>query len=42
MYDERGLDLAAKNKALLKPFYDEFNSLFMDRNIEQIDNMFKK
>ncbi|QHL86799.1 DUF3885 domain-containing protein [Nibribacter ruber] len=42
MYDDRGLDIVAKEKETLLPVYTEFNDWILECNREQIENTFKK
>ena len=42
MYDDRGLDIVAKNRETLLPIYNGFNDWILEYNREQIDNALKK
>ena len=39
MYDDRGLDVIATNKEILKPLYIEFNDWILEVNREKIDDI---
>lgn len=41
LYDDRGLDLVAKDKNKLYPLYERFNDWILDYDREQIDKTFK-
>lgn len=41
LYDDRGLDLVAKDKNKLYPLYERFNSWILDYDRETIDHIFK-
>lgn len=40
IYDDRGLDIIAKDKKILKKLYTEFNDWILDYDREKIDNLF--
>ncbi|TDQ36376.1 DUF3885 domain-containing protein [Aureibacillus halotolerans] len=40
LYDDRGCDVIAANKADLQPLYDEFNDWILDYDREKIDRLF--
>jgi hypothetical protein len=42
LYDDRGLDVVAANKELLRPLYESFNAWILDHDRKKIDLMFKK
>lgn len=42
MYDDRGLDIIAKDMETLRPLYTEFNSWILDYDREAIDQKIKK
>jgi hypothetical protein len=42
MYDDRGLDIVAKDMETLRPLYTEFNSWILDYDREAIDQKMKK
>ena len=42
LYDDRGLDLVAKEKSTLYPFYEKYKHWIMDYDKKQIESMFKK
>lgn len=42
LYDDRGLDLVAKDKSKLYPLYERFNEWILDDDRETIDHTFKK
>lgn len=41
LYDDRGLDLVAKDKRMLYPLYERFNDWILDYDREIIDHIFK-
>lgn len=41
MYDDRGLDVVAKNKENLQKLYVMFNNWILDYDRKQIDETFK-
>ncbi|HLQ98617.1 MAG TPA: DUF3885 domain-containing protein [Candidatus Dormibacteraeota bacterium] len=41
LYDDRGLDLVAKDKNKLHPLYETFNDWILDEDREAIDSIFK-
>src|SRR5699024_9676166 len=41
LYDDRGLDLVAKEKSKLYPLYETFNDWILDYDRETIDQIFK-
>ena len=41
LYDDRGLDLVAKDKRMLYPLYERFNDWILDYDRETIDHIFK-
>lgn len=42
LYDDRGADLVAADKELLRPIYKKFNSWILDYDRENIDSIFAK
>lgn len=40
MYDDRGLDVIAKDKEQLKTVYKDFNTWILDYDRERIDKIF--
>jgi hypothetical protein len=42
MYDDRGLDIIAKEKGTLEKIYKEYNDWILDYDREKIDSVFKK
>lgn len=40
MYDDRGADLVSKDKELIRPIYEKFNSWILDYDRERIDKIF--
>lgn len=42
LYDDRGLDVVAKDKRMLYPLYETFNDWILDYDRETIDHIFKK
>jgi len=41
MYDDRGLDIIASDKEILRPIYEKYNDWILDYDREQIDKQFK-
>ncbi|WP_312648948.1 DUF3885 domain-containing protein [Aminipila sp.] len=42
LYDDRGADLAAADKELLRPIYEKYNAWILDYDREQISKIFDK
>jgi len=42
LYDDRGLDLVAADKELLRPIFEHFNNWILDYDKEQINKTFEK
>jgi hypothetical protein len=42
LYDDRGLDVVAANKELLRPLYESFSAWILDHDRKKIDLVFKK
>jgi hypothetical protein len=42
LYDDRGLDVVAANKELLRPLYERFHAWILDHDRKKIDLIFKK
>lgn len=42
VYDDRGADLVAESKEILRPIYDEFNSWILEYDRKQIEKQFAK